>query len=329
MMNIGPYQGGGMDIGPFQSGAGEEAGATSISFSGSLFIEGLVNSHSGSIDLFTVGPLQSSGSIDLFITGPYPTGFSGSVDLFVTGPYPTGFSGSVDLLIAGSSQSSDSVDLFITGSLQSSDSIDLFINGLSQSFDSVDLFVIGLQQSSGSIDLFTGGQSQSSDSMDLFTVGPLQSSGSIDLFITGPYPTGFSGSTDLFISSLSQSSGSINLFITSFEAESGIPLRIINRLTKTGDYDPQLVGIFTTSPSGVNIEVWDTVDGQNTQVTIANSGCYAIGNTGRWAWSTANLPFTNEHKKYQYYFRMTSNTDEKQYGEFFITVPERGRWSHP
>ncbi|KKN70851.1 hypothetical protein LCGC14_0426340 [marine sediment metagenome] len=213
MMNIGPYQGGGMDIGPFQSGAGEEAGATSISFSGSLFIEGLVNSHSGSIDLFTVGPLQSSGSIDLFITGPYPTGFSGS--------------------------------------------------------------------------------------------------------------------TDLFISSLSQSSGSINLFITSFEAESGIPLRIINRLTKTGDYDPQLVGIFTTSPSGVNIEVWDTVDGQNTQVTIANSGCYAIGNTGRWAWSTANLPFTNEHKKYQYYFRMTSNTDEKQYGEFFITVPERGRWSHP
>ncbi len=109
----------------------------------------------------------------------------------------------------------------------------------------------------------------------------------------------------------------------------GQTLRIINRLTKTADYDPQIISAFPTPPTSVNIEVWDIVDGQNIVVAISNSGCYSIGDTSRWGWSTANLPFTDEKQKYHYYFRMTSDTSEEQYGEFFITVPERGLRSHP
>lgn len=110
---------------------------------------------------------------------------------------------------------------------------------------------------------------------------------------------------------------------------SELPLRIIHRLTKTGDYDPQLIGTFVTPPVSANIEVWDVVDGQNTAVTIVNSGCYAIGNTGKFGWSLAHLPFTGENKKYHYYYRMTSNEGEYDHGEFLITVPEHGRWSYP
>lgn len=109
----------------------------------------------------------------------------------------------------------------------------------------------------------------------------------------------------------------------------GQELRIINHLTKTSDYDPQLISSFSTPPIGVNIEVWDIVDGQNAAMTITSSGCYAIGDTGRWGWSTANLPFTDERQQYHYYFRMTSDTSEEQYGEFFITVPEHGVLDYP
>lgn len=109
---------------------------------------------------------------------------------------------------------------------------------------------------------------------------------------------------------------------------SGEALRIIHRLTKIQDYDPQLINTFTGTPLSVNIEVWDVGDGQNTVIPITSSGCYAIGDTGAWGWSTINLPFTQGDKKYHYYYRMTSDEDEFQYGEFLITVPERGLWSY-
>lgn len=106
-------------------------------------------------------------------------------------------------------------------------------------------------------------------------------------------------------------------------------LRIIHRLTKTGDYDPQLISLFTNVASNVNIEVWDIIDGQNVQLTITNSGCYQIGNTNSWGWSTENFDFVGNRNKYHYYFRMTSDIAEQQFGEFFITVPEDGLWSYP
>lgn len=180
------------------------------------------------------------------------------------------------------------------------------------------------------VDLFIGGPDSISVSGDLFIHGRTDHPASGDMFINGHAQ--LSGSGDLFIHGRDTTSGSMPLCINgtyTMPAPEDGELRIVHRLTKTGDYDPQLISAFDTPPVSVNIEVWGIGDGQNTQIAISNSGCYAIGDTGRWGWSTANLPFTSEHQKYHYYFMMTSNEGEKQYGEFFITVPERGRWSHP
>jgi len=99
-------------------------------------------------------------------------------------------------------------------------------------------------------------------------------------------------------------------------------LRSINRLTKTGDYDPELVCNFQTSPTTVSIRVWDVGDGQNSEVVITDNECYSIGDTGAWGWSTNNLPFTSERDKYHYYYEMIPDIGESQYGEFIIRVPE-------
>ena len=94
-------------------------------------------------------------------------------------------------------------------------------------------------------------------------------------------------------------------------------LRIINRFTKTADYNPQLIGSFDASVSGVNINVWSVSNGTNHLVDIANSGCYQIGDTYKWGWSTEYIPFVSGH----YYFEMISNTLDTCYGEFFLGDP--------
>lgn len=134
----------------------------------------------------------------------------------------------------------------------------------------------------------------------------------------------------LFVDGVYKYNDDVTFFMSGTIPEaSGQQLTIIDHLTKAGDYDPQLIGVFEVVPGNVDIQVWDIVNGQNTEVTITSSGCYPIGNTGRWGWSTEYLLFTQEHKKYQYYYRMTANTGEQFYGEFFINTPERGRWSYP
>lgn len=101
----------------------------------------------------------------------------------------------------------------------------------------------------------------------------------------------------------------------------GIP-GIITRWRRTHSYHPQLISTFTGIPISVNIQIWDIGDGQNNEITVTNSGCYRIGNTSKWAWSTQNLPFIHGHKQCHYYFRMVSNTNEEQFGEFTIVAPE-------
>ena len=166
---------------------------------------------------------------------------------------------------------------------------------------------------------------------DIYQAPVFEISGSVDLFINGTPPpaSSIAASGDLYIQGVLvvNYNASATLYISgSLPPEESA--RVIDYLTKTQDFDPQLIGTFTTPPSSVNIEVWDIVNGQNVPVTLSSSGCYAIGDTGRWGWSTANLPFTQSSYKYQYYYRMVSNESESQYGEFFITVPEDGRWSY-
>ncbi len=125
-------------------------------------------------------------------------------------------------------------------------------------------------------------------------------------------------SGDLFI-------GGLDTIIVS----SGVESRIIHRLTRRGDYNPQLIGSFTADVSSINIRVWDIGNGFNTQVGITSSGCYNIGDTNRWGWSTQYLPLASGYDNYHYYYEMLANNGETDYGEFLLTVPERGRWIHP
>lgn len=118
------------------------------------------------------------------------------------------------------------------------------------------------------------------------------------------------------------------LYIEGLTPTSLSPLSIINRLTKTSDYNPQIIGTFTNVVNGVNIQLWDVTDGQNIPVTVVSSGCYQIGDTRQWGWSTINLPIYTGYSK-QFIYLMTANNDETFDGQFFLSLPERSKWIHP
>ena len=126
-----------------------------------------------------------------------------------------------------------------------------------------------------------------------------------------------------------QGHGSVNtnasLFIGSGAvAASGNPL---DWLIHTHDYNPQLIGTFTQSSVSVNIQLWDITNGVNDLVILTSSGCYEIGDTNRWGWSTANLPI-NDYSRH-YFYRMISDTSEVFDGQFLLDIPERGKWIYP
>jgi len=129
-------------------------------------------------------------------------------------------------------------------------------------------------------------------------------------------------SADLFIHGRTSHFASGSLFIQGhIPSPPYEPMRIIHHLVKTGDYNPQLLGSLTGTPISVNIQVYDITNAQNTLVVVTDSSCYAIGNTGKWGWSTVNLPFAQQRNKHHYYYRMVSNEDETAEGEFSITAP--------
>jgi hypothetical protein len=161
---------------------------------------------------------------------------------------------------------------------------------------------------------------------DLFIKSRDTFRGSGDLFVAGPLQIFASG--DLVLEGYGEIQASGNLFLGGY-IDTRTSLRIINRLTRTWDYHPQLIGSFGEGVSIVNIRVWNVVDGINTQLTVANSGCYKIGTTDRWGWSTEYLPFMSGYHNYHYYFEMAADTNETECGEFLLTVPERSRWIYP
>jgi len=104
--------------------------------------------------------------------------------------------------------------------------------------------------------------------------------------------------------------------------------RPLDWLLKTTDHYPQIIGTFDPSANSVVIQIWDITDGQNTLLSVPNSGCYGIGNTDRWGWSTSGLPVTQGHSRH-YYYMMTSDAAETFDGQFLLDVPEGARWIHP
>jgi len=133
-----------------------------------------------------------------------------------------------------------------------------------------------------------------------------------------------------------------NLYIAGQREYADIPLYIFGDTTvawtyqgrsaeefiKTADYTPQLVGSVSGSPATVTIQIWNITGGVNTELSLGSSGCYAIGSTGRWGWSTSYLPVMNTDRQ-QFFYRMVGNTGGVSDGEFKIDVPESIRWFHP
>jgi len=234
---------------------------------------------------------------------------------------------SASLFIRGYNNITTSGDLFIQGYGVPQQSCDLFIAG-SYPYNMIDLYIMGPLISSASGDLFIHGYEikNITTSGDLFITGFIPSiNESRNLFIYGH------NTPHLYIAGCGDISGipAPSLFIYGRSPISEIPLRIIHRLTRTGDYHPQLIGSFDPYLSFVNIQVWDVVDGVNVPVAITSSGCSEIGDIGKWRWSTEHLPFASGYHNYHYYFKMISHTHDTYYGEFFLTVPERGRWVYP
>lgn len=101
-----------------------------------------------------------------------------------------------------------------------------------------------------------------------------------------------------------------------------------DKLIKSNDFNPQIIGNLGTSPATVTIEVWNVAGGANTALSLSDDTCFQIGNTGRWRWSTANLPGPVGSKR-QYFFIMTANTSDTFDGNFTIDTAEDARGAHP
>ena len=204
---------------------------------------------------------------------------------------------------------------------------------------------------SGNPTLYLQGYQLVSGSCDLLTTAIDNVNSSGDLTTTGHSPTFASG--NLFIESCPSQSASGNLFVEGYIDTSGVSAsgnlfnlgheiysksatlfmgtilvaKQIDWLLKSSDHYPQILGTLEGA-SGVNIQLWEITDGQNTSVPITVSGCYQIGNTGRWAWSTANLPTYTTYQQ-QYFYLMTADNNETFDGQFFLELPEGAKWIHP
>jgi hypothetical protein len=145
--------------------------------------------------------------------------------------------------------------------------------------------------------------------------GIISSSLSVDFFIAGSMLVTQSG--NLFVQG-----------VITAPLSSGDLGRPLDWLLMTSDYYPQIIGTFGTPASSVTIRIWDITDGQNVLVSVPNSGCYSIGNTGRWGWSTSGIPKTQGNATH-YFYMMTSDMTETFDGQFLMGVSDGSKWIHP
>lgn len=177
--------------------------------------------------------------------------------------------------------------------------------------------------SSASGNLFIQGYTDSIASGNLFVYGLNNIEISGNLYIQGHEDIVVSG--NLFIDGYINISGSApSLFIRGIDVTAARPL---DWLLKTPDHYPQIIGTLEGATSA-NIQLWEITDGQNTLVSVASSGCYQIGSTGRWAWSTVNLPIYSTYQQ-QYFYIMTADNSETFTGQFFLELPEKAKWIYP
>ena len=174
----------------------------------------------------------------------------------------------------------------------------LFIHGFAAQTDNLDLIITGNESLTDNLNLFVNGKDSLTNNLNLIIAGEETNDGSLNLFIKG---------------ALGEDDDNFNLSL--------------EQLFKNADYSPQIIGRFITSPSSVTIEVWDLMN-NNSVVSLTSNGCYEIGNTDRWGWSTINLPPLTRIAN-QYVFKMTANTLEVFKGEFVVKTKRLGRDRKP
>ncbi len=206
---------------------------------------------------------------------------------------------------------------------------------LSNLYDLGEVFTLPLsaytsqyQTVSGNIDMYISGFIPSiNDNSTLYVAGPVPVNDNINLFIESTIPV--SGDFNMYVSGVGALNDDIGLFIEgSGIAASGAMARVFDSFVIAGDYSPQIIGRFATTPTTVTIQVWDVIDGANTVVSLTDNTCNRIGNTDSWRWSTANLPtFAGTNR--QFFYVMTSDLTELFEGQFLLDVKESARWFHP
>lgn len=82
------------------------------------------------------------------------------------------------------------------------------------------------------------------------------------------------------------------------------------------DEPASIIGEFDTGRT-VTIELW--VDGQ--VVTPTSASCSEVGNTGRYSWSTGNIPVLTA-SRIQYHYRMSDGVGGTDEGDFILFSKE-------
>jgi len=338
------------------------AGPTLAAASGDLFICS-VGINSDTIDLFIEHLEITTDICDLFIHGRETitnicslSTFAPPPDIFnISNLYCHGhinFNDLSSLYTYGNEAATDVCALSVIGNDKDINSCAFFVHGHETTNNEYTLFIYGNESSNASSDIFINGCCKCSSSAPLFTFGPppdifnvrnLYVNGHIGfntlgyLYISGHdaitasenlYIYGknsYAISNDLFISAPGPVSGSNDLFVKG--SISGIVGQPIDWLLQTHDYYPQIIGILQGAISAT-IQLWEITDGQNILVSVTSDNCYQIGNTGRWAWSTANLPIYTTRQR-QYLYVMTADDSATFTGQFFLELPERAKWIHP
>lgn len=166
------------------------------------------------------------------------------------------------------------------------------------------------EESAPFVELIGGGPATSVDDVNMY--------GGVDVPVAYTPRDKGNGDIPLVLPVTSQLvSRSIRLFFAQPPADDGM---WIGEFVKTADFYPQVLGRFgpeVLPDYSVEINVWRLDAEGVTPIELAQSGCYPIGDTGRWGWSTANMPSGVAGE--QFYFQMTNEANDDVFdGQFFI-----------